>query len=70
MRERRPVRGTGNWQYVDDELNLILRHIAVRQPYIGEPDGTKYVVTGDGHEHSTHDSLSDATAAAEGSLTS
>ncbi len=65
-----PVTGTDNWQYVGDESSMILRHVAVRPPYIGEPGGTKYEVTGDGHQHSTHDSLADAKAAAEASLAS
>ena len=65
-----PVTGTDNWQYVDDESYMILRHVAVRPPYIGESGGTKYEVTGEGHEHSKHNSLSDAMAAAEASLAS
>lgn len=65
------VRGTRNWQLVDTEAGQIVRHIAVRDPYINEPDGTKYVVTGPGHP--TPDiagSLSEAQDSAVASLES
>ncbi|HXB64285.1 MAG TPA: hypothetical protein VNV42_05340 [Solirubrobacteraceae bacterium] len=70
MRKWMPVTGTDNWQYVDDESSTILRHVAVRPPYLGEAGSTKYEVTGKGHENSKHDSLPDAMAAAEASLAS
>lgn len=60
--------GTANWALVDLDSEMVLRHVAVRAPYLGEPKGTKYEVTGDGHEHSKHDSLDQAKAAAEASL--
>lgn len=43
------------------------RLIAVRGPYLNEPDGTKYVVTGSGHDASIHTTLAEAKAAAEAS---
>ncbi len=60
------VPGTNNWAYEDEPGKP--RHITVREPYMNEPDGIKYEVTGEGHGHSAHDSLSEATAAAEASL--
>jgi hypothetical protein len=42
----------------------------VRDPRFGEPDGTKYHVSGDGHEESIYSSLDEAKTAAEASLTS
>lgn len=68
MRKWVRVPGTNNWTYDDDELGVFLRHIAVRTPYMNEPDGIKYDVTGEGHEYSKHDSLDEAKAAAEASL--
>jgi hypothetical protein len=41
--------------------------IAVRDPYINEPDGTKFCISGPGHEASIHNSLADAIAGAEAS---
>jgi len=68
-REWRPVPDTANWALVDLDSEMVLRHVAVRGPYLGsEPEGTKYEVTGDGHEHSKHESLDQAKAAAETSL--
>ncbi|MCU1492087.1 MAG: hypothetical protein JWM85_3492 [Acidimicrobiaceae bacterium] len=58
---------TRNWVLVDDSRQAV-RHIAVRERYIGETDGTRYVVTGRGHEMSTHFSMDEARAAAEASL--
>lgn len=69
-REWSRVRGTRNWQLVDTGMSRIVRHVAVRDPYIGEPDGTKFVVTGEGHEDSgIYGSLAEAQVAAEASLT-
>lgn len=65
-----PVSGTNNWQYLEEESNMILRHVAARAPYIGEPDGTEYEITGEGHEHSIHNSPPEAMAAAQASLAS
>jgi hypothetical protein len=55
------------WALLDDE-GVILRLIVARDPRIGEPDGTKFVVSGAGHGGSVHASLGDARAAAEASL--
>jgi hypothetical protein len=52
---------------LEDEGHYV-RAINVREPYVNEPDGTKYVVTGAGHEMSVHDCLAGAKAAAEASL--
>lgn len=55
-----------------DKEGLSLRVIVVREPRIGEPDGTNYVVSGEGHGESgesVHASLADAQTAAEASLT-
>jgi hypothetical protein len=51
-----------------DEQGVILRLIVLREPRMGEPDGTKYVVSGKGHDESVHSSLDDAKATAEASL--
>jgi hypothetical protein len=67
-RDWQPVPQTRNWVLVDDETSCILRQVAVRDPYLGESDGTKFVVTGSGHEASTHGSMDAAQAAAEASL--
>lgn len=69
-REWRPVAGTRNWILVDEDTAMALRHIAVRDPYLGDPGGTKYDVTGDGHEPApdAYPSLAEAKAAAERSL--
>jgi hypothetical protein len=60
---------TANW-VLPDESGVSLRHIAVRGPRIGEPNGTKYVVSGDVHGESIHSSLDEAKDAAEASLPS
>ena len=41
---------------------------AVRELYIGESDGTKYDVTGDGHERTAHPTLREELDAADASL--
>jgi hypothetical protein len=56
----------GQWAILDEQ-GVILRLIVVREPRIGEPDGTKYVVSGDGREL-VRSSLDAAKAAAEASL--
>jgi hypothetical protein len=58
---------TANWMLIDAN-GKILRQIVVRDPWFGEPDGTKYHVSGDGHEESIHSSLGGAKTAAEASL--
>lgn len=68
MRKWVRVPGTNNWAYEDESGKK--RHITVREPYMNEPDGTKYDVTGEGHEYSQHDSLPEAMTAAEASLDS
>ena len=62
------VSTTVNW-VLPDESGMSLRHVAVRDPRFGEPDGTKYVVSGEGHGESVHASLWEAQAAAEATLT-
>ena len=69
--EWRPIPTTANWGLVDTETDMCVRHIAVRDPWIGEPGSTKYVVSGDGHDdanHGTHDSMAAAQAASVASL--
>lgn len=65
----------GGWQRVTarqwalpDDQGMALRVINVRDPRIGEPDGAKFVVSGDGHGESVHSSFDAAKAAAEASL--
>ncbi|MFZ2052496.1 MAG: hypothetical protein WB698_05620 [Solirubrobacteraceae bacterium] len=66
--EWRPVPNTAHWTLTDLQDGVIVRHIAVRDPYFNEPAGTKYLATGNGHKPSTHDSLKEAMIAAEASL--
>ena len=54
-------------QYVLADGNRDVRLVHVREPYMNESDGTKYCVSGDGHEASIHGSLDEAVAAAEAS---
>lgn len=61
-----PVPGTANL-HLPEQDGLPLRHIVVREPRFGEPDGTKYVVSGPGHGESVHASLAEAKTAAEAS---
>jgi hypothetical protein len=61
-----PVPGTANL-HLPEQDGLPQRHIVVREPRFGEPDGTKYEVSGPGHQHSIHSSLAEAKTAAEAS---
>jgi hypothetical protein len=63
------VPGTANW-HLPERDGLPQRHILVRDERFGEPDGTKYEVSGPGHEHSIHASLEEAMTQAEASRTS
>jgi hypothetical protein len=58
---------TRNW-VLPDEQGMTPRQIVVRDPRLGEPDGTKYEVTGKEHGHTVHSSMEDAKTAAEASL--
>jgi hypothetical protein len=60
-----PVPGTANW-HLPEEGDLPQRHIVVREPRIGESDGTKYEVSGPGH-HCIYSSCDEAKAAAQAS---
>jgi hypothetical protein len=68
------TRDEGEWrwetetQYVLVQGDHYVRAINVRGPYINEPPGTKYCVSGDGHEASIHPSLEEARDAATASL--
>jgi len=53
---------------LDDGNGRYVRLIVVRGPYFNEADGTKYCVSGDGHEASVHSALEEAMKAAEASL--
>lgn len=59
--------GTTNWNLRDGDGGPV-RHIVIRRPRSGEPDGMKYVVSGPGHEESIHQFLDEARIAAEASL--
>ena len=67
--EWQPVRGTRNLILHDAESGTTL-HIVVRDPYMNEPNGTKYVVTGGTFNGIIYSSLAGAKAAAEASLES
>jgi hypothetical protein len=56
----------GQWAILDEQ-GVVLRLIVLREPRMGEPDGTKYVVSGDGREF-VRSSLDAAKAAAQPSL--
>ncbi len=55
-------------QYVLGSAGVYLRAINVREPYMNEPDGTKFCVSGRGHEASIHPTLEEAMEAAEASV--
>jgi hypothetical protein len=65
-----PIPTTRNWQLTEDGDPWILRQIAIREPYFGEANGTKHVVTGPGYVMSTHDSFEVAREHAESDLLS
>jgi hypothetical protein len=65
----------GKWKWITptqcvlDNGEIYARAINVRPPYINEPGGTRYVVSGPGHTGAhIFETLEDAVAAAEGSL--
>jgi hypothetical protein len=61
------VPGTANW-HLPEQDGSPQRHILVRDERFGEPDGTKFIVTGPGHPGETvHASLAEAMAHAEAS---
>lgn len=64
--EWQQVPTTSDWMLVQN--GKILRYVSVREPYMNEPHGLKYQVTGEGHEVSVHDSLDEAFGAAQRSL--
>jgi hypothetical protein len=51
-----------------DRHGVVLRNIVVREPRIGESDGTRHAISGDGHDYSVHDSLDVAEREGEASL--
>lgn len=63
--------GVAQWKWVTTTQYVLgsgLRQIAARVPYMNEPGGTKYCVSGAGHKASVHATLEEAMEAAQASL--